>query len=200
MPLKVDDFVGYEVLINFMEKRGLQKLEGDIIEIGAYMGGGTIKLAKFAQKYGKKVYAIDVFAPSFDETVSKSGVKACEVYEAFLYGHSMLEVYQHTTQGFNNIVTINEDSKKVEFPEEQKFIFGFIDGCHQSSYVENDFYIIWPHLVSGGALGFHDYKFDDWPEVTEAVDRLIHKHKNEVSEMHEIEGKYGILSLLLIKK
>jgi hypothetical protein len=66
--------------------------------------------------------------------------------------------------------------------------------------VENDFYVIWPHLVSGGALGFHDYKFDDWPEVTRAVDKLMRTHRREISEAYEVEGKYNILSLLLIKK
>jgi len=195
-----DDFVGYENLIAFMKERSLQKLEGDIIEIGAFMGGGTIKLAKFAKKYGKKVYAIDTFEPDLDKTISKSGPTACDVYEAFLQGHSMLEVYQETTRGFDNIITIKEDSRKVKFNEEQKFIFGFVDGCHQQDYVNNDFYIIWPNLVSGGILGLHDYKYDDWPEVTQAIDKLMDKHKNEISEMHEIEGKYSILSVLLIKK
>jgi SAM-dependent methyltransferase len=195
-----DDFVGYEVLIDFIKQRALHKLEGDIIEIGAYMGRGTAKLAKLAQRYGRKVYAIDVFNPSLDRTRSKSGIEAGDVYEAFLRGRSMLEAYQESTRDFGNIITIREDSKKVSFPEEQKFIFGFIDGCHQQAYVENDFYIIWPHLVSGGTVGLHDYKFDDWPEVTEAADRLIHKHKREISEAYEIEGKYNILSLLLIKR
>ncbi len=195
-----DDFVGYEVLLDFIKQRALYKLEGDIIEIGAYMGRGTAKLAKFAQRYGKKVYAIDVFDPSLDKTLSKSGIKAGDVYEAFLQGRSMLEAYQESTRGFDNIVTIREDSQKVSFPPEQGFIFGFIDGCHQQSYVKNDFHVIWPHLVSGGALGFHDYKFDDWPEVTKAADKLIQAHKRGISEAYEIEGKYNILSLLLIKK
>lgn len=195
-----NDFVGYETLVAFIKKRGLQKLEGDIIEIGAFMGGGTIKLAKFAQRYGKKVYAIDVFDPSLDKTMSKSGVEACEVYQAFLQGRSMLEVYQETTRDFGNIITIRQDSKKVKFDKEQRFIFGFVDGCHQLAYVTSDFYVIWHNLVSGGALGFHDYKYDDWPEVTQAVDRLMGEHKNEISEVYEIEGKYGILSILLIKR
>ena len=150
--------------------------------------------------YGKKVYAIDVFDPSLDKTMSRSGIKAGDVYEAFLEGRSMLEAYQESTRDFGNIITIREDSKKVSFPEEQNFIFGFVDGCHQQAYVENDFYVIWPHLVSGGVVGFHDYKFDDWPEVTKAADKLIHKHKREISAVYEIEGKYNILSLLLIKK
>jgi len=195
-----DDFVGYEVLIDFMKRRALHKLEGDIIEIGAYMGRGTARLAKFARRYGKKVYAIDVFDPGLDKTLSKSGIKAGDVYEAFLQGRSMLEVYRDSIRGLDNIITVKKDSRKVSFPQGQRFIFGFIDGCHQQAYVENDFHLIWPRLVSGGALGFHDYKFDDWPEVTSAVDKLIHAHKREISDAYEIEGKYNILSLLLIKK
>jgi hypothetical protein len=195
-----EEFVGYENLISFMEERELYKLEGDIVEIGAYMGGGTVKLAEFAQRYGKKVYAIDTFDSSLDKTIGKGGVKACDVYQAFLYGRSMLELYQETIHCFDNIITIKEDSKKVKFPKGQKFIFGFVDGCHQQAYVENDFHVIWPHLVSGGVIGFHDYKFDDWPEVTLAVDKLIEAHKSGISEVYEIEGKQGILSILLVKK
>ena len=195
-----DDFVGYEALVDFMNQQALHKLEGDIIEIGVYMGRGTAKLAEFAQGYNRIVYAIDVFDASLDNTISKSGIKAADVYEAFLQGRSMLEAYRESIRGFNNIITIREDSRKISFPEEQRFIFGFIDGCHQQSYVENDFYLIWPHLVSGGALGFHDYKFDDWPEVTKAVDKLIHAHRREISKAHEVQGKYNILSLLLTKK
>lgn len=198
--IPADDFVGYEILVDFMKKQGLQKLEGDLIEIGAYMGGGTIKLAKFAKNYGKKVYAIDIFDPSLDKTVSKGGVKACDVFEAFLYGRSMLEVYQETTVGFDNIITIKEDSRKVRFSKEQKFLFGFVDGCHQLAYVKNDFYVIWPNLVSKGVIGFHDYEFDDWPEVTQAVNMLMDMHRSEISKVYEIKGKYGISSILLTKK
>ena len=195
-----DDFVGYEVLIDFMKRRALHKLEGDIAEIGAYMGRGTAKLAKFAQRYGKKVYAVDIFDPSLDTTMSKSGIRAGDVYEAFLQGRSMLETYQASIRGLDNIITIREDSRKVSFPAEQRFVFGFIDGCHQQAYVANDFHVVWPHLVSGGALGLHDYRFNDWPEVTKAADKLIHEHEREIREAYEIEGKYNILSLLLIRR
>lgn len=195
-----DDFVGYENLIAFMQERALHELEGDIIEIGAFMGGGTVKLAKFARKYGKKVYVVDIFEPGLDQTVSPSGVTASDVYRAYLGGRPMLEVYQEATRGFDNVITIKEDSMKVSFPREQKFFFGFVDGCHQRAYVENDFHIIWPNLVSGGVLGCHDYKYDDWPEVTQAVEGLIKEHQKEISEVHEMTGSYGISSILLVKK
>ena len=195
-----EDFVGYEKLVAFMKERDLQKLEGDIIEIGVFMGSGTIKLAKFAKNYKKKVFAIDTFETIPDETTSRSGILACDVYKAFLEGHSMLDIYRNTTRSFDNIITINQDSMKVNFDKEQKFIFGFVDGCHQSVYINNDFNTIWPHLVPGGAIGFHDYKYDDWPEVTPAVDKLIDEHKDEIKDVVEIEGKYLITSVLLIKK
>lgn len=194
------EFVGYENLIAFIRTRALLELEGDIIEIGAYMGGGTIKLARLAKQYGKKVYVVDIFDPVLDKTISKGGVTATEVYQAFLEGRSMWDVYQEATRNFDNIITIRTDSMKVRFDEGQKFVFGFVDGCHQRAHVENDFHIIWPKLVSGGVLGFHDYQYDDWPEVTEAVVGLMDKHKDEISEAHEIAGSYGISSILLIKK
>jgi len=187
-----NDFVGYEVLVDFMGKRELQKLEGDIIEIGAFMGGGTAKLAKFAVKYGKKVYAIDIFDPRCDKTPDKNGVKMCDIYEAFLQGRSQLQVYQQTTNGFDNIVTINKDSKKVRFPRGQEFVFGFIDGNHQADYVINDFNLIWHRLVPGGGVGFHDYNFD-LPEVTKAIDGLIYKHKDEISEVHEVKQSHIVI-------
>ena len=187
-----NDFVGYEVLIDFIRKRGLQKLEGDIIEIGAFMGGGTAKLARFAQKYGKRVYAVDIFDPGCDKTPDKSGVRMCDIYQAFLQGRSQLEVYQQTTKNFDNILTINMDSRKVSFHKGQRFIFGFIDGNHQADYVGNDFNLVWKHLVPGGSVGLHDYNFD-LPEVTEAVDSLIKEHKDEIANVHEMQEKHIII-------
>jgi len=191
-----NDFVGYEVLVDFIQKRALQNLEGDVVEIGAFLGGGTVKLAKFAKKHGKKVYVIDIFDPDFDKTEDTSGLRMCHIYQAFLEGRSQLEIYQEITRGWDNIVTIKEDSKKVRFPREQKFIFGFIDGNHQPEYVRNDFYIVWSNLVSGGIVGFHDYHYT-LPKVTETIDGLTKEHKEEISEVHEIESRHIIL---LIKR
>jgi predicted O-methyltransferase YrrM len=187
-----NDFVGYEVLIDFMQERALHRLEGDIIEIGAFIGGGTAKLAKYAQKYRRNVYAIDIFEPGHDKTRDVSGYRMCDIYEAFLQGRSQLELYRQATQDFDNIITIDKDSRDVKFPPEQGFIFGFIDGNHEPEHVVNDFHIVWHNLVPGGALGFHDYNFD-LPEVTETIDRLIDEHRDEISNVHEIKEKHIIL-------
>ena len=186
------DFVGYEDIVNFMEEHGLCRLKGDIVEIGAFMGGGTVKLAEYARKYGKKVYAVDIFDPACDRSRDTTGARMCDIYEAFLQGRSQREVYSETTHGLDNIVTIDKDSREVEFPEEQDFVFGFIDGNHDPEYVKNDFYLVWRNLVPGGSVGFHDYDFD-LPDVTGAIDVLIHEHREEISEVNRIREKYIIL-------
>lgn len=186
------DFVGYQVLLDFIKERSLHKLEGDLIEIGAFMGGGTSKLARFARKHHKRVFAIDVFDPAADETATTDGTRMCDIYLAFLEGRSQLEVYQETIRGLDNVVTIQLDSKAVSFPAEQKFLFGFIDGNHRPDYVRNDFGIIWANLVSGGALGFHDYN-SGLPEVTGCIDELIAEHASEVTETREIRPQHIIL-------
>jgi hypothetical protein len=187
-----NDFVGYEVLIDFITDRALHELEGDIIEIGAFLGGGTVKLARFGKRYDKRVFAVDIFDPGYDKTRDTGGTRMCDIYQAFLQGRSQREVYGETTQGFDNIVTIDKDSREVEFPEEQAFIFGFIDGNHHPDYVRNDFHLIWSNLVPGGTVGFHDYDFD-LPDVTETVNRLIDEHRGEISEVREIEGKHIVM-------
>ena len=195
-----EEYVGYENLIRFIQDRAIHRLDGDIIEIGAYMGGGTVKLARFASTLHKKVFAIDTFDPAADGTVGRGGVTAGQVYQAFLEGPSMFEVYRDTTRGCDNIVTIRKDSQQVSFPEEQRFCFGFIDGCHQKAFVESDFSLVWPRLVPGGALGFHDYKFADWPEVTPAVDGIVSAHGDEIAAVEEVAGRSGVLTLLLVRR
>lgn len=187
-----NDFVGYEVLIDFMTDRALHELQGDIIEIGAFLGGGTVKLARFGEKYNKRVFVVDIFDPGCDKTRDTWGIRMCDIYQAFLQGRSQREAYGETTQGFDNIVTIDKDSREVEFPEEQDFIFGFIDGNHDPEYVRNDFQLIWSHLVPGGTVGFHDYDFD-LPDVTETINELIDGNRDEISEVREIEGKHIVL-------
>jgi len=194
------EFVGYEHLVSFIRDQRLLDLDGDLVEIGAYMGGGTVKLARLASRHGRNLYVIDTFDPAHDRTVSRSSVSASEVYEAFLEGRSMWDVYRDATRRFDNIVTIRQDSREVEFDERKRFVFGFVDGCHSRDCVESDFRLIWPRLVSGGVLGFHDYHYDDWPEVTEAVDHLMAEHSAEIGKVHEIVGSYRISSILLTRK
>ena len=188
----VIDFVGYEILIDYINEHHLCALEGDFIEIGAFVGGGTVKLAKLARAYSKKVVVIDIFDPMADRTATPDGTTMSDIYLAFLEGKSQYLEYCENTKNCDNIVTIKEDSKEVKLPANQKFMFGFIDGNHQPDYVHNDFLLIWKYLVSGGVVGLHDYK-SELPDVTRTIDRLLHEKKDDISGTVEISEKHIIL-------
>jgi SAM-dependent methyltransferase len=186
------DFVGYEVLLDFIEERSLHRLEGDLVEIGSFMGGGTAKLARYARKHGKRVFAIDIFDPAADGTATSDGTVMRDIYLAFLEGNSQLEIYEETVHGLDNVVTIRQDSREVSFPPEQRFIFGFIDGNHHPDYVRNDFHIIWQNLIEGGVIGFHDYN-TDLPDVTNCINKIISEHAKEIVEIKEIVPQHIVL-------
>ena len=173
------------------------KLPGDLIEIGTFVGGGTRKLACYARRFHKKVYAIDIFDPSADLTICEKGIKMADIYSSILkkLGLTMFEAYWFNVGKYHNVITIPKDSKKVRFPPTQKFCFAFIDGNHSPDYVMNDFYIAWNHLVPGGIIAFHDYGYD-LPQVTKTVDSLIEKHVGEIEKITINSSKH----IIFIKK
>jgi len=195
-PKPLPDFVGYEVLIDFLRTRHIYRLPGDLLEVGAFMGGGTAKLARFARKHGKRVFAIDIFEPAADTTPMPDGTTMASIYLAFLEGRPQRDVYRETTRRCNNIVTICQDSMKVTFPPEQRFCFAFIDGNHDLDHIRSDFRLAWTHLVSGGVLGLHDYG-TELPGVTDCIDSLVEAHRHEIAGRHEIPDRH---ILLLVKR
>jgi hypothetical protein len=107
-----------------------------------------------------------------------------DIYTNYLQGLglTMFEAYWFNVGSFPNVITICSDSKRVKFLKSQKFCFGFIDGNHSPEYVVNDFYLVWSHLVPGGIVAFHDYGYD-LPKVTETIDKLILKHREEIEKI-----------------
>lgn len=189
------DLVGYESLLNIIEKHCVFKLDGDIVEIGSFLGGGTAKLAKFFLKYDKKIYTIDVFDPSFDSAMNLNGHSMASLYKRHLKGKNQWELFTKITKKYPNIVVVKGDSRKINISVD-KLCFSFIDGCHDPDYVKNDFYLVWNKTVPNGIIGFHDYG-GDLPQTTAAIDSLIETHKNQIRRLAKIEKRW---ILLIFKK
>ncbi|MFC2001735.1 class I SAM-dependent methyltransferase [Chloroflexota bacterium] len=201
------DITGYEVLIDFMIQRGLQAIDGHIVDIGAFLGGGTAKLARFGKTCNKKVYAIDVFNIDCDKTICPDGTLIAQRYHHLLdtwgSGKSQMDIFKDSIKGCNNVIVLSEDSKAVTFPADEKLVFAFIDGNHSPDYVTNDFYLVWNRLAPGGAAAFDDYGENGLPEVTSSVDSLITEHQAEISDIVRISPQ-GLPAhktiIILVKK
>jgi hypothetical protein len=179
------DLVGYESLISRIKSLGIDQVPGDFVEIGAFLGGGSRKLAAFAKTLSpqRKLYVADVFDPDFDWTETAGGRAMAEVYKDFLgeFGtKSQHDVFKEVTRGMDNIVTLIGDSMHLWIPSAQ-LAFAFIDGNHDPLYVENDFRKVWPLIQSGGVVAFHDYG-GNLPQTTAAIDKIGEEHRNEIRE------------------
>lgn len=175
----------------WLRKNQIAELDGDVVEIGSFLGGGTAKLAKFFGKYNKKVFAVDIFQPSFDKTKNIEGNSMASLYSQVLRGRDQEEVFKETTKKYLNIVMIKGDSKQVTVPC-RAICFSFIDGCHDPEYVRSDFYLVWGKTVPGGVVGFHDYGAD-LPQTTRTIDELIETNRSGISSISQIKEKWVIL-------
>jgi predicted O-methyltransferase YrrM len=168
---------GYEVLLDAIRTRGVLDVPGDFVEIGAFLGGGTYKLARFAPH--KRVVVLDVFDPTFDLTECDSGQTMSDVYAERVNGRNQREVFDEVTAGLPNVEVLVGDSAKVELPCEQ-VAFAFIDGNHDAAYVRSDFEKVWAKLSPGGLVAFHDYDHD-LPDVTRTIHEEVGEHADEIA-------------------
>ncbi len=175
-----NDFVGYETLIEYIGENNIQNLDGNFLEIGAFMGGGTKKLSRFANSFGKKLFVIDIFNPDFDPTPNDRGEPMNWIYRKILGPKNLRDVFEANTKNEKNIIVYSDDSKKVNLPYDLKLCFTFVDGNHGPEYVKNDFRLAWDKTISGGIVAYHDYG-GDLPQTTQAIKEMIEENKISIS-------------------
>lgn len=184
-PPRWTDMTGYEPILDVILEHQLWEVEGDVLEIGVFLGGGTYKLCGLfaARAPDKTIYAVDVFDLSFDQTQTEDGMALAPFYqEAILRDAGTLEqraVFDQVTGGCANLVTIAGDSTQVEIPP-NKLCLSYIDGSHDPVFVRKDFATCWGRTAPGGIVAFHDYG-GDLPRVTESIHQLIGEHAGEVA-------------------
>ena len=181
-PPEGSDLVGYEVLIDYMKENRALELPGDVVEVGAFCGGGTYKFSKSLSRMarGKRVHVIDCFEIEFDKTECTAGTQMAQLYSRHLKGRSQKDVFSRVTRGLQNVEVIEMDSMCAKISA-NAICFAFIDGNHAPEYVRNDFYLVWDKLAPGGVVAFHDYGYD-LPQVTAALDKLCTEHREEISK------------------
>ncbi len=180
-PEEWSDWSGYDALLDELGPR--LEVPGHVLEIGVFLGGGTFKLSKFLERHapGKRVFALDIFDPTFDATSCTEGREMRELYRDALAGRSQHEVFAEVTADCANLAVIEGDSAVVAVPE-VALCFAFIDGNHDAAYVRSDFELAWSRLSPGGVVALHDYGFNI-PQVTKTVHRLIGDHAEEIGRV-----------------
>jgi SAM-dependent methyltransferase len=177
------DWVGYEALLEELDRHGIARVEGDLLEIGVLLGGGTAKLCGWAARRApaKRVVAVDVFDPAFDPTTTAEGWAMPDLYRAALRGRDQRAVFDEVTRGCGNLVVVAGDSAEVPIPAD-RLAFAFVDGSHVPDDVRTDFETAWSRLQPGGIAAFHDYGAN-LPALTQALHERIGAHAGEIARV-----------------
>lgn len=136
--------------------------EGEIVEIGSFLGNSTIYLAAgAARRGGKLVHAIDPHSP---ESMVQLPVSTTDASAQFFEN---LTIFQLRDQVFYH--------RKTSVDVAQNWSGGpvrllYVDGLHTYNAVIGDFSAWHSHLASTYVIVFDDFL---WPEVERAV-RFLH--------------------------
>lgn len=167
----------------------LSGIQGDIVEIGSWLGGTTSYLAKGCQISGNgKVHAIDHFLGNpGKEDLYWNGIKeGLTIYETFLENVEKAGVknfiipYKMSSATAREQIMLNDCMRIL-----------FIDGNHEYANVKNDIALWEPLLSSKGFLVIHDFG-NLFPGVLKAAGEEITRDKYDYV--------YQIDSLLVAKK
>jgi hypothetical protein len=182
-PPRWADWVGYQLLLEEIERHHLDRVEGDVLEIGAFLGGGTAKLCGWFARHApeKDVIVVDVFDPEFDRTETSEGWAMSDLYAAVLAGRDQRAVFDEVTSGCTNLVVVPGDSAAVDI-RAARLAFAFVDGSHVPEHVRADFERIWDRLSPGGVVAFHDYGAN-LPRVTHTLHECIGRHAVEIARI-----------------
>jgi hypothetical protein len=146
------DWLGYEILLEEIDRHGIDRVDGDVLEIGALLGGGTAKLCGWFATRGasKRVIAIDVFDPAFDPTTTLEGWPMRDLYTDALGEHDQREVFDEVTSRCTNLIVVASDSTTAQIPSNQ-LAFAFVDGSHVPENLRSDFESVWDRLTPGAS-------------------------------------------------
>jgi predicted O-methyltransferase YrrM len=165
---------------------------GAIIEVGSATGGTTIVLIHAAKQVNKMVYSIDPYPEELEGS-------ARDYYSGSMCEYKTTFKSNILNGSYDNIIQINEDLKDCidRIPE---ISVAFIDGLHEFENVKKEYELLWPKLVKGGIMYFHDMGFDvgqlteegaltkfpEWVKQGEYVQEEINTRLEELQQMLKI--------------
>jgi len=188
---------GREELLNKLDS--VLNIEGNIIECGSARCGTTVILSNYLRSKGinKIVYACDTFG-GFDlnefsnekELGLTSASKTAFAKNSYDYVKNKIRKL-----GLSDSIIPMQGLFQNTLPKiNSKFCFAFIDCDHKNSIIYSA-ETIWENLSHNGMMLFDDYTTKKYEGAKVAIDYIVHKYKNEISEHGLMKRLYFIKKL-----
>jgi len=113
----------------------IQRYPGDLVEIGVLGGVQTLRLAKLANRYGRRVIAVDpwVWDPDYKNRAGCTETTRAEFYER-------MKGYLHIIDVLDDI---SQSGRVINFIKARDICFGLIDGAHFYEPCKRDIETLW---------------------------------------------------------
>ena len=166
-----------------------QGLDGDIVELGCYVGESSKYIRKTLDVYGstKSLTVYDSFEglPPLSKYEENTGWKP---YTLKTSEEVLIENFQKNSLVVPKIVKgWFKDIKAEDLPE--KICFAFLDGDFYDS-IYDSLSQIYDRMLDGGIIMFHDFRRNDLPGVDAAI-RDFFKERNIIYNLEEVEEQVG---------
>jgi O-methyltransferase len=165
-------------ILDLFEETLMHDIEGDVVELGCYVGTTTLFLQRLLLTYKshKELHAYDSFAglpPKTAEDASPAG----EQFKAGELKAPRNEFVRHFRQAGLPLPIMHKawfsDLKPPDMP--QKISFAFLDGDFYGS-IHDSLKLVWPNLASGAIVIVDDYQSEALPGAKRAVDEWLMTH------------------------
>jgi hypothetical protein len=113
----------------------IQRHPGDLVEIGVLGGINTLRLAKLANRYGRRVIAVDPWVWNHDY---KAWGGCTETTRAEFYAR--MKNYLHIVDVLDDY---SQSERVISFIKAREICFGLIDGAHFYGPCKNDIETLW---------------------------------------------------------
>lgn len=178
------------IILTELEQTLQNETDGQIVELGCYVGTTSLFLSRFIQGTGRKLYVYD----SFEGLPEKSRQDQSPVGEQFKAGELSISkrefVGQFKKAGLALPVVTKcwfKDLSPVQMPA--AIAFAYLDGDYYES-IRDSLRLVWPHLTEGAVVVIDDYVNEALPGAARAVDEWLLSHPAKL----RIQSSLAILS------
>jgi len=158
---------GYALLLLAAHGAG----QGEIVEIGSFMGLSTCWLALGTQSAGREpVTAVDHFKGSKEHQAGRRHECAVLVRDGSTYPQFLENIERVGVSG--QVRPVQASSEEAASAWDRPIRLLFIDGDHRYEATRRDFELWSPFVAPGGYIVFHDVE-TTWPGVTQFYRELM---------------------------
>ena len=165
-----------------------ERVEGDLVELGAYKGHTATLLAGMARKLGRTAYVMDTFEGF--HTGDLNGIDAAASSQAF--SDTSLEAVRAAV-GEDNVRYIKGyfPGTARELPDDGRYCLVHID-CDLYAPIKSALEYFYPRMVPGGFLIIHDYSSLYWSGAEKAIDEFFADKPEAVLPLPDSAGSVAV--------